>query len=194
MRRRLFAVEGIAADKFPNQTGGRDLVFYVGLLDEAEHLCDSQHFFIPGIIRSYFGKQIKDIALQHSQLIQRGAVEDDIRAFLEGVDPALFTLTHRIPHGEGALYRRAAGFVIANHSSQQAQEVCGDSRVVVHTQRDQRTDVELENVNPDNFYTAYYELPKEMVEGKTKVTIKFEADLGSFAGGIFDKISIVKEK
>lgn len=55
-------------------------------------------------------------------------------------------------------------------------------------------DVEIENVNPDNFYDVYYEIPADMVAGKTKITVKFEADLGGFAGGIFEKISIVKEK
>jgi len=55
-------------------------------------------------------------------------------------------------------------------------------------------DVTLENVDPDNFYELYYEIPAEAVKGKEVVTIKFAADKTGFAGGIFDKISMVKEK
>jgi len=54
--------------------------------------------------------------------------------------------------------------------------------------------VVIENVNPDNFYDVYYEIPADMVSGKSKITVKFEADCNSFAGGIFDKMSIVKVK
>lgn len=55
-------------------------------------------------------------------------------------------------------------------------------------------DVVLENVNPDNFYDMYIEIPADMVKGKDKVTIRFEANGNDYAGGIFDKISIVKLK
>lgn len=46
----------------------------------------------------------------------------------------------------------------------------------------------LENVNPDNFYDVYYELPAELVEGKDTITVTFEANGTHYAGGIFDKI------
>ena len=55
-------------------------------------------------------------------------------------------------------------------------------------------EVVLENVNPGDFYDAYYEIPAELVEGKETITITFEASLGSYAGGIFDRLSIVKHK
>ena len=55
-------------------------------------------------------------------------------------------------------------------------------------------DVVLENVDPDNFYDMYIELPENMIKGKEKVTITFKAHSTHYAGGIFDKISIVKEK
>ena len=55
-------------------------------------------------------------------------------------------------------------------------------------------DVVLENVNPDNFYDMYIEIPENMVKGKDKVTITFKAHSTHYAGGIFDKLSIVKEK
>ncbi len=55
-------------------------------------------------------------------------------------------------------------------------------------------EVVLENVNPDNFYDMYYEIPTEMVEGKDKITITFEASGNGYAGGIFEKISVVKKK
>ncbi len=52
----------------------------------------------------------------------------------------------------------------------------------------------IENKNPGDFYEVMYELPSSVVKGKDKVTIKFAADKDGFAGGIFDKLSIVKEK
>ncbi len=55
-------------------------------------------------------------------------------------------------------------------------------------------EVVLENVNPDNFYDVYYEIPADLVKGKEKVTVTFQADLGSYAGGIFDRLAMVKEK
>ncbi len=51
----------------------------------------------------------------------------------------------------------------------------------------------LENVNPGDFYTVYYEIPADLISGDT-VTVRFEADAGSYAGGIFDKIGTVKDK
>ncbi len=55
-------------------------------------------------------------------------------------------------------------------------------------------DIVLENVDPDNFYDMYIEIPENLVKGKDKVTITFKANGSSYAGGIFDKISTVKEK
>lgn len=55
------------------------------------------------------------------------------------------------------------------------------------------SDVTLENPNPNNFYDVYYEIPQEMIEDKTQITVKFQAETGSFAGGIFDKLSVVKQ-
>ncbi len=53
-------------------------------------------------------------------------------------------------------------------------------------------DVTLENPTPNNFYNVYYEIPQDMIGDKTKITVKFQAYEGSFAGGIFDKLSIEK--
>ncbi len=53
-------------------------------------------------------------------------------------------------------------------------------------------DVILENPNPNNFYDMYYDIPQEMIDDKAQITVKFQAETGSFAGGIFDKLSIVK--
>ncbi len=55
-------------------------------------------------------------------------------------------------------------------------------------------DVTLENPNPNGFYDVYYPIPTEMTENKDKITVKFQAEPNSYAGGIFDKLSIVKEK
>ena len=54
--------------------------------------------------------------------------------------------------------------------------------------------VNLEDPNPNGFYDVYYEIPKSLVDDKEKVTVTFKATETSYAGGIFDKLSIVKEK
>lgn len=53
-------------------------------------------------------------------------------------------------------------------------------------------DVTLQNPNPNNFYDIYYEIPQDMIGEKSVITVKFKAEKDSLAGGIFDKISIVK--
>jgi DUF1680 family protein len=55
-------------------------------------------------------------------------------------------------------------------------------------------DVVLEDPDPNKFYDVYYEIPAEMIEGKEKITVTFKSKADSYAGGIFDKLSIVKEK
>ncbi|MBQ8822419.1 MAG: glycoside hydrolase family 127 protein [Lachnospiraceae bacterium] len=52
----------------------------------------------------------------------------------------------------------------------------------------------IENINPDDFYDWYYEIPTELTEGKDTITVTFEANGTHYAGGIFDKIGIAKEK
>lgn len=54
--------------------------------------------------------------------------------------------------------------------------------------------VTIENVNPGGFYDLYYEIPAELLSGKTSITVTFKADGNGYAGGIFEKLSIVKEK
>lgn len=54
--------------------------------------------------------------------------------------------------------------------------------------------VTLENVNPGKFYDVYYPIPASLTEGTDQVTITFNADQGGYAGGIFEKLSIVKRK
>jgi len=54
--------------------------------------------------------------------------------------------------------------------------------------------ITLENVNPGKFYDVYYPIPASLTEGTDQVTITFKADQGGYAGGIFEKLSIVKRK
>ncbi len=54
-------------------------------------------------------------------------------------------------------------------------------------------EVTLEDVDPDNFYQVSYELPQDVVKGNETVTIKFAADKNSLAGGIFDRVYILRE-
>lgn len=53
-------------------------------------------------------------------------------------------------------------------------------------------EVTLEDPNPNGFYDVYYEIPQEMTADKSQITVKFVADTGSYAGGIFDRLSIVR--
>lgn len=55
-------------------------------------------------------------------------------------------------------------------------------------------DVTLKDPNPNGFYDVYYKIPAELLENKEKITIAFKSNNDSFAGGIFDKLSVVKEK
>lgn len=55
-------------------------------------------------------------------------------------------------------------------------------------------DVTLKDPNPNGFYDMYYEIPKDLLTDKEKITVTFKATNTSYAGGIFDKLSIVKEK
>lgn len=43
----------------------------------------------------------------------------------------------------------------------------------------------LANNHPNQFYDAIYPLPPDLLKGKAKITVRFEAHLGSMAGGIF---------
>ncbi len=43
----------------------------------------------------------------------------------------------------------------------------------------------LANNKPDHFYEEVYALPGELVQGKQSVTVKFQAQEGSWAGGVF---------
>lgn len=52
----------------------------------------------------------------------------------------------------------------------------------------------IENINPDDFYDWYYEIPAKLTNGKETITVTFEANGSHYAGGIFDKIGIAKEK
>lgn len=44
----------------------------------------------------------------------------------------------------------------------------------------------LDRKAPDRFYDEVYEIPAEMLKGKTSVTVKFQAHPGNFAGGVFE--------
>ncbi len=53
--------------------------------------------------------------------------------------------------------------------------------------------VTIEDVNPNGFYDVYYKIPDEIIKGKEKVTFTFEGNGESFVGGVFDRVSVVKE-
>lgn len=64
----------------------------------------------------------------------------------------------------------------------------------IYVENELIADVTLLDPNPNGFYDVYYEIPKDLVADKEKVSVTFKATETSFAGGIFDKLSIVKEK
>jgi hypothetical protein len=43
----------------------------------------------------------------------------------------------------------------------------------------------LLNNQPDKFWSATYAMPAELTKGKNQVTIKFQAQPGNFAGGLY---------
>lgn len=51
----------------------------------------------------------------------------------------------------------------------------------------------IEDKNNGKFYDEYYELPKEMIDGKDTINIKFAVRGDSWVGGIFDKLCIVHD-
>lgn len=54
--------------------------------------------------------------------------------------------------------------------------------------------VTLQDPEPNGFYDVYYPITANMVENKQTITVTFKSTDNSYAGGIFDKISIVKDK
>ncbi len=53
----VLPVEGITADKFPDEARWGDLVVDIGLLDVVEDLDDATHLLIACLLRLYFIKQ-----------------------------------------------------------------------------------------------------------------------------------------
>ena len=43
----------------------------------------------------------------------------------------------------------------------------------------------LQNKQPNKFYDELYHLPADLTKGKEKVEVKFQAQPGAFAGGVF---------
>lgn len=53
-------------------------------------------------------------------------------------------------------------------------------------------DVTIDGGDEEGFFQVMYELPSDMVKGKDKVTVKFAADKNGLAGGVFDRIYMLK--
>ena len=141
----LFPIEGIAADEFPDQAGGRDLVIHAGFPDKIQDLDHGSDLVIIGILRLDCGQQRIDMLLQHRQFIQSGTVEDHIRFLLIREDPSALPALHRIPHGQCVLHRRTTGLIIPHRSAQQPQITGGDAVVIVQIQGQQGADIQLED-------------------------------------------------
>ncbi len=51
----------------------------------------------------------------------------------------------------------------------------------------------LQNNRPNKFYDEVYDLPAEMTQGKDRVTVKFQAHPGAWAGGVFGARTMNKD-
>jgi hypothetical protein len=49
----------------------------------------------------------------------------------------------------------------------------------------------LENNSPNKFFQLIYPVPAELTNGKSEVTVKFQAKPGKQAGGLFDKVEML---
>ena len=78
----LCSVEGIAADKFPDKTGRRNLIVHIRFPNIIENFDHILHLFIADILRLDGRKQREDMLLQHRKLIECGGIENHIRMFL----------------------------------------------------------------------------------------------------------------
>ena len=95
----VLSIETVAADEFADDAGGRDLVIHVGFVDVIKNLDHVADLVIAIIVRFNGGEQREDVLLQYGQLVEGGAIENNVGVFLEGEDPLFFATAHRIPHG-----------------------------------------------------------------------------------------------
>ena len=49
----------------------------------------------------------------------------------------------------------------------------------------------LENNNPNNFFQLIYPVPAALTNGKSSVTVRFQAKSGNTAGGVFDRVEML---
>jgi len=62
----------------------------------------------------------------------------------------------------------------------------GGNRVFdIHIDGTNLTTQRLENNKPSKFYDEVYVIPTDITQGKDKVTVKFQAHPGAWAGGVF---------
>ena len=91
-------------------------------------------------------KKWENVALEHCQFVERGAVKDNVCILLEGENPTLLTAANRIPHRERLLNRCASCFVVAHRAAQQAQISACNAVMVIEIERQQRADVHFEHL------------------------------------------------
>lgn len=71
----------------------------------------------------------------------------------------------------------------------------GDAGRTFNVYVDNRLLVEetIQAKNPTGFYEVRYKIPKDLLNGKTKITVKFSNRGNSYVGGVFDTLSILKD-
>jgi hypothetical protein len=71
----------------------------------------------------------------------------------------------------------------------------GDAGRTFNVHVDNRLLVEetIQTKNPTGFYEVRYKIPKDWLDGKSKITVKFSNRGNSYVGGVFDTLSILKD-
>ena len=117
----LLSIKTISADKFTNDTCGRDFVLDVRLANVVEKSNHCAHLLVALIRRIYLLEKGIDVFLNHRKLVERGAIEDNVGVFLIGEYPFFLTASYGIPHIERSLNTRATAFEVTNCATKKSK-------------------------------------------------------------------------
>ena len=139
------SIKRISADEFADDACGRDLVIDIRLVDIVEHFYHRADLLVAVLVWLDSAKKRENVLFEHGELIERRAVEDDVRLILEGQYPFALTAANRIPHCKCHLHRCPASGIIANRSAKKSQIACGNAVVIIEAEWQQRAYEDLED-------------------------------------------------
>ena len=113
------SVKAVSADEFTDDARGGDLVLNVRIANVIEKSYHRAHLLVAFLARIDLCEKGIDIFFDHRQLIESGAVEDDVSIFLIGEYPSLLAASYGIPHIKRSLNARAAAFKIAHCAAEE---------------------------------------------------------------------------